>query len=192
MTLLLLGVLVWSLVHLIPSAFRPLRPLLIERIGDENKYRGVFALTILLSVVAMVFGWRQTPSVALYATGGWARWATAVLMLPALVLFGASGVETNIKRYVRHPQLTGVSLWAFGHLLANGESRSIVLFGGLLVWALAAMVSINQREGDWKKPARVPWGAEAKPLIAGSAAYAALYFAHEWIAGVKLTLVSLP
>ena len=47
-------------------------------------------------------------------------------------------IPNNVKRLLRHPQLTGVALWGIGHLLANGESRSIILFGGLGAWAIAA------------------------------------------------------
>jgi uncharacterized membrane protein len=185
MTLLLLGVVLWSFAHLIPSAMRPLREYLIEEL-DAQKYQGLFALTILLSVVLMVFGWRSTDAVSFYSSGIAGRWVAIVLVFPALVLFAASGVETNIKRWIRHPQLMGVAVWAFGHLVANGESRAIVLFGGLLVWSVATMMAINQRDGEWEKPERLPLQADLKPLVAGAVVYVALYFAHPWIAGVSV------
>ena len=72
------------------------------------------------------------------------------------ILFFAAYPPTNVKRLLRHPQLTGVALWGVGHLLANGESRSIVLFGGLTLWAIAEIVVINRRDGARDKPAPVP------------------------------------
>jgi hypothetical protein len=47
----------------------------------------------------------------------------------AFILFAASAMATSIKRFVRHPQLTGVLLWALAHLFSNGDGRSLVLFG---------------------------------------------------------------
>jgi uncharacterized membrane protein len=106
-------------------------------------------------------------------------------MVVALVLFAASGVPTNLKRVLRHPQLAGVATWAGAHLLANGDSRSLVLFGGIGLWALASMRLINRRDGAWQKPGALPLSADLKPLIAGIVAFALVYLAHPWIAGVS-------
>lgn len=37
------------------------------------------------------------------------------------------------------------------HLLINGDLPSFVLFGGLLIWALAEIVVIN-RDSSWTRP----------------------------------------
>ncbi|MFT7461024.1 MAG: putative membrane protein, partial [Planctomycetota bacterium] len=66
---------------------------------------------------------------------GWVNYFTLILVFIAFVLFVAAQVKTNIKRVLRHPQLTGLVFWCIGHLLANGDSRSLVLFLGLLIWA---------------------------------------------------------
>jgi uncharacterized membrane protein len=181
---LVLGVLLWSATHLLPIAGRTLRAGLIDRLG-EGPYKGLFALTIVLSVVLMVLGWRSAEPVYLYAAPGGMRWVTNLLMAVALLLFAASGVPTNLKRVLRHPQLTGVATWAFAHVLTNGDSRSLVLFGGIGVWAVAAMGMINRRDGAWQKPEALPWSAEIKPLVGGVVFFAILYFAHPWIAGVS-------
>ncbi len=56
------------------------------------------------------------------------------------------------SRIVRHPQLTGVSIWAFAHLMMNGDSRSIVLFGTMFIWAILSIAAlINRRDGEWVK-----------------------------------------
>jgi uncharacterized membrane protein len=100
-------------------------------------------------------------------------------------LFAASALPTNLKRLVRHPQLLGMATWTVAHLLSNGESRSIVLFGGLGLWALSAMVTINRRDGAWQKPDPLPLVAELKPALAGIVAFVLVYLAHPWIAGVS-------
>jgi len=184
MSWLVLGVLVWSGMHLLPCAGLSVRAGLIQRLG-EGPYKRLIALTIVLSIVLMVLGWRSTDPVVVYAAPGWGRLAANVLMVAALVLFAASGVPTNLKRVLRHPQLTSVATWAVAHLLSNGDSRSLVLFGGLGLWAVVAMVLINTRDGAWQKPEPLPMSAELKPLIAGVVAFALLYLAHPWIAGVS-------
>jgi uncharacterized membrane protein len=181
---LVLGVLLWSFVHLTPSVARPFRASLIERLGDRP-YQGLFTLAIIASIVLMVVGWRSSVPVPVYAAPGWGRIAAEGLMLVAPLLFVASGLATNIKRVVRHPQLTGVAVWAGGHLLANGDQRSLVLFGGLAVWALVAIATINRRDGEWARGGTQPWAGELKLVGIATVAYAVLFFAHPYIAGVS-------
>ena len=50
--------------------------------------------------------------------------------------------------------LAGMKLWAVAHLIVNGDLASIVLFGGLLAWAVVAMVGSSRRDGAWERPAR--------------------------------------
>ncbi len=180
---LVLGVLAWSAVHLFPCLAVPTRTRLVERLGAP--YQGLFALVILSSIALMVFGWRSTVPSFLYSPPEWSRAVTNLLMLVALVLFAASALPTNLKRVVRHPQLVAMATWAVAHLLSNGDSRSIVLFGGLGLWALAAIVAINRRDGVWQKPEPLPLTAELKPVLAGVAAFVLVYLAHPWFAGVS-------
>ena len=42
-------------------------------------------------------------------------------------------------------------VWAGAHLLVNGDAASVVLFGGLGLWALSEMVLIN-RSAVWLAP----------------------------------------
>ena len=134
---LALGVLLWSGVHLFPSLGASTRAAWIERAG-EGPYKGGFALALVLAIVLMVLGWRSTTPEWIYTPPAWGRWATNVAMLVAFVLFAASGVPTNLKRVLRHPQLTGFAIWALGHLLSNGEQRALVLFGGLGLWSVVS------------------------------------------------------
>jgi uncharacterized membrane protein len=182
--LLVLGVLIWSAVHLLPSAGASVRAGLVERLG-EDKYKGLFALSIVVSVVLMVFGWRSTDPSPVYTTPAWSILVSDVLMFVALLLFLASALPTNLKRVLRHPQLTGVAIWAGAHLLSNGDTRSLVLFGGIGAWAVVAMLAVNQRDGAWRKPEPLPLSAELKPLVAAIVAFVVLFLVHPWIAGVS-------
>src|SRR5262249_17465829 len=55
------------------------------------------------------------------------------------------GVVHGILRITRHPFLWGVALWSAFHLLANGDRASIILFGSLLVLAVAGTYSIDAK-----------------------------------------------
>ena len=180
---LVLGVLVWSAFHLLPSAGVSARSRLLNRMG-EPAYKGTFALAIVLSVVLIVIGWRSTTPVWVYAGPAWGRWVTNLGMCAALVLFAASVLPTNLKRVVRHPQLIGVATWAAAHLLSNGEQRSVILFGGIELWALLAIAFINRRDGAWEKPEPQPMTAELKLAALAIVAFAALFFLHPYFAGM--------
>ena len=41
--------------------------------------------------------------------------------------------------------LLGVILWAFAHLVANGDLAGLLLFGGFLIWAVADRLSAGRR-----------------------------------------------
>ena len=100
-------------------------------------------------------------------------------------------MTTNIKRLHRHPQLIGVAFWSIAHLLANGDNRSLLLFGGLGAWAVVEMVSINQRQGEWQKPDKVPLTNDIVTVVVGVALFAVLLFAHPYLTGIPALLAAL-
>lgn len=185
MIYLILGVLIWSGVHFVPSLAVEKRSALIERIG-EGSYKGLFSLSLIGAITLMVLGWRSAGFVAAYEPVTWGRHFASYAMLVALVLFMGSNVPTNLKRFVRHPQLAGVAVWALAHLFANGDLRSVVLFAGIGLWAVVEMLTISRRDGEWEKPEPLPLVAEVKPLVAGVIAYGVIIFVHPYIAGVPI------
>ena len=104
-------------------------------------------------------------------------------LLIAFILFAASHGHNNIKRLVRHPQLSAVALWGIAHLLANGESRSIVLFGGLALWAVVEIVLINRREGALRKPEPAPRKKDVIAVVGGVVVYGVIAAMHQWLFG---------
>ena len=184
MTIMILGVALWSAAHLLPSVAPGLRGRLMS-IG-EGPYKGLFALTVVVSLLLIIFGWRAAVPSMVYAEPDWGRVVNMAAMLVALILFVAAFSKTNIKRYLRHPQLTSVLLWSVGHLLANGDSRSVILFGVMGVWSVIAMLAINRRDGAWQKPEAVSIGRDLIPVIVGVVLYGVLSWAHPYIAGVAV------
>ena len=106
-------------------------------------------------------------------------------MAVSVYLFGAAQGRSAVKTVIRHPMLAAVAVWAIAHLLANGDLRSLVLFGGLGLWALVEIPLINRREGRWIKPdARSP-AAELKIVLISAVVYVVLVFLHPYFAGVS-------
>ncbi|RLQ23566.1 NnrU protein [Seongchinamella sediminis] len=186
MALLTLGVLLWAVTHLLPSISAPARAALVARIG-ENGYKGLFSLLTLAALALIIVGWRSIDQPGyLYTLPLWTRHLGMLLVLVAFILFVASGQPTRIKQYLRHPQLTGVILWAGAHLMMNGDARSLVLFGGLGLWALLEIIFINRRDGEWLKPEPPGIAQDLKLLVIAVLVYAAVAWAHRWLAGVAI------
>lgn len=182
---LILGVLLWAFVHFIPSVGLSLKQSLVERFG-EKKYSAVFSVVILLSLVLIVVGWRRADPSFLYMLPEVLKPIALLMIIVAFVLFVAANMTTRIHSFIRHPQLTGLFLWAFAHVSLNGDSRSVVLFGGLGLWALAEIILINRRDGAWEKPPVPSWRAEAKVGVVSLVVIAVIVFIHPYIAGVPI------
>ncbi len=184
MNLLIAGVVAWSVVHLFPAAAPSKRDRVVSRLGN-NAYRGLFALLIVGSLVIIVIGWKSATPSAVYAPPLAGSPVVAGLMLIAFVLFVAAQARTNIKRLLRHPQLTGILAWSVAHLLANGDSRSVALFGGLGIWAVLEIALVNRRDGAWNKPASVSPIMDVRVVIIAAIAYAVFVYFHEMLFGVS-------
>lgn len=183
--LLVLGLLLWAGVHLFVSIGAGARRQVVARIGI-GPYKGLFSLAVIGAIVLMVLGWKALPPEALYLPPAAMRHVTMLLMPFAVILFISARAPTDIKQFIRHPQLTGVKLWAVAHLLSNGEVRSVILFGGMLAWAVLEVIFINRRDGAWVKPAPVGMTRTAISAVVGLVLTAVLVYAHPWLSGMPL------
>lgn len=185
MSLLIAGVVLWSVAHLLKAAAPGLRDQIERKLGP-GPYRGLFSLVIVGSLVLIVIGWRSALPQPVYLPPLAGGPVIAVIVLVGLVLFFASQVSGNIKRLIRHPQMTGTVLWGVAHLLVNGDSRSLALFGGFTVWALLEIALINHRDGRREKPSPTAIRFDAIPLVIGSVVFAAVAYFHQALFGVAV------
>ena len=143
-------------------ASTPLRSELIERVG-ERLYRLLYSLLAVVALVWLITAWSTAPFVPLWSAGPGLRHLAIALMPLAFLLVVCAVTSPNptvigqrpdpdaatpavgIIRVTRHPFMWGVALWAFLHLLANGDQASLVLFGTFVVLALAGTVLIDAR-----------------------------------------------
>ena len=185
MLLLIAGLVMWSGLHFIPTLAISFRTRQLESLGN-NKYRAIFSILIVISIVLMVFGWRSIEPVHIYSPPAWSTPVTGLLVLVAFILFSAAHSKTIIRRIIRHPQLTGLVIWSISHLLSNGDSRSLILFGTLGAWAIAEIFLINKRDGEWIKPESGTIKSEILMLAKGIGMFVIFVVAHPYIAGVPV------
>lgn len=185
MALLIGGLLLWSAVHLVPTAGASFRARVVASRG-EALYLGGFSVSILLSLVLIVLGWQSAVPSHWYLLTGPVRHVAMLLVLIAFVLLVAAQLPTRIRRLVRHPQLVGVIVWAVAHLLLNGDSRSVVLFGALALWAALEIALINRRDGAWVKPEAPPWSRELLVAVLGLGLYGLFAFLHPYFTGMPV------
>jgi len=146
MLLLILGLILFLGVHSIAIVDNAWRERMIARYG-ENPWKAAYGLLALIGLVLIVYGYgdaRQTP-LLLYTSPAWMRHVTMLLMLPVFPLLFAAYLPGRIQSATRHPMLLAVILWAIAHLLVNGTLADVLLFGGLLAWAVADRVSLARR-----------------------------------------------
>ena len=172
------------------TTMRDLRTRLIASMG-EGGYKAGYALASLAGLVLIVWGfahYRATGWIDVWSPPKALKHLNVALMLPAVILVVASYIRGRIYTTVKHPMLTGVKLWAFGHLLANGDLGGIILFGSFLAWAVFGRISLKRRTDAGAPP--IPIGGITNDLIAvavGVVAYLALAFAfHPVVIGVPV------
>ena len=187
LAILILGLIVFIAPHVFVTR-REARAGAIARLG-EWPYKGLFSLISIIGVVLIGWGfarYRASGYIPVWSPPDWTRHVAVALMWPAIVFFVAAYIPGNIKRTLKHPMLVGVKLWAFAHLLANGDLGSIILFGGILAWAVFDRISLKRRTDPGAPPIPVGgWGNDVVAVIVGTLVYLALGFVfHPLVIGV--------
>lgn len=112
-------------------------------------FMGLYSLASIVGFVLIIYGFGAARgSGILYTPPSWLAHINLLLTIPALILLVASQVPAgHIKKTAKHPMLLSIKLWAFGHLLANGELNSVLLFGSFLAYAVFDRLMVKRR-GD--------------------------------------------
>ncbi|MCO4203546.1 MULTISPECIES: NnrU family protein [Aeromonas] len=186
MILLTLGVVLFTLIHLYPCFAAAHRARLRERLG-ENRYKGLFSLLVFVAIACILAGWRSASPLPLYPLPDWGPTLTMAAMPLSLILLCSGQGQNHLRRWLVHPQLLGALLWAGAHLTVNSEARSLVLFGGIGLWALVSIVWISVRDWQQKPRPEASWQGTGISLGAGLAITALLIFwGHGWLTGIPL------
>ena len=162
-----------------------LRGVIVDRTG-ERAFQALFSLLSVGGIVWLCWAYTTAGDVLLWGQINWFKPVALVVMVFAF-LFVAIGLTTptptavggesqlnqnepamGILRITRHPFLWGVAIWAFAHLVLNGDAASLVLFGALLFLALIGPRMIDAKRGQtsgkkWTRfiavTSNVPFGA---------------------------------
>jgi uncharacterized membrane protein len=205
--------------HFVSST--PLRAGLARALGEKG-YLGLYTLAAFATLGWMVHAYLGAPIEPLWPG---LRLLPAIVMPLAFILLACGVLSKNptavgqakllgsqeaargILRVTRHPVQWAILLWAGAHLLARGDLKSSIFFGGFLVLSAAGTTLIDRRKSaaageDWQRFARatsnVPFLAiaqgrnrfaageigVAKPAI-GLALYGAVLAAHPWLFGAR-------
>ncbi|MGR3546434.1 MAG: NnrU family protein [Roseovarius sp.] len=171
---LILGLILWIAAHL----FKRVAPDLRASLGRAGK--GIAALGILAGLVLMVIGYRQADVINVWYPPSWMVHVNNLMMLGAVFLYGMSATKGRLRGAMRHPQLTAVKVWAVAHLLVNGDLASLILFGGLLVWAVLEVVMITRSEA-WVRPAPGEAKKDILLVVITIVMFLAITFVHNWL-----------
>lgn len=189
MSLMLAGLILFTGTHLIlalaPQALDAQR----SRLG-EGPVKGLIALPSLAGIVLIVLGWRGALPYLVYTPPAPLQSVGLLLIAIGIYLFVVANRPSALKRVLRHPQLTGLVLWCAGHLLLNGDNRSVLLFGALGAWAVLEILLINARDGAGERPVAPPLKTDLITAVIAVIAYLVLVGVHPWLAGVPV--VTLP
>ncbi len=173
--LLILGVAVWSGAHL----FKRLAPERRAALGERGK--GLLALIILFGLLGMIVGYRAADPVVYWYPPAFLRHLNNLLVLLGFYLFVASFFRTAVTRVIRHPQLSAVKAWAVAHLLVVPTLPGLIVFGGLLAWAVAEVILINRAQPRPAPPPRArPW-REVMAGVTALVAFAGAGWIHGWL-----------
>lgn len=139
------------------------RDALVARLG-EGPFRGLFSLASIATLMWMAHAYSHAPTIELWGVLLPLRPAALAVVFVGVLLavIGLSssnptsvgmegkvakgaGAARGITRITRHPFLWGVALWAFAHLVVNGDLASLILFGSLLLNALPGTAVLDAK-----------------------------------------------
>lgn len=184
MTMLLAGLILLLGSHSVSLFGSAWRDRAVARMG-RGPWMGLYSLASLAGLILVVsgFGTARQNGTLLYAP--LSPRLALILMIPVFPLALASILPGHIRMAVRHPLMLAILLWSTAHLLANGSSADVLLFGAFLVWAMAEWFSQDQRSRP-ARPARSPRQNDAVAVVGGLALYIAFVGGlHHWLFGVS-------
>ena len=184
MAILILGLVLFLGIHLTRVVAPGFREAQIA--ASEGRWKGIYSVVSIAGIVLIVWGWHlyRPDAPELYEPPAWGRHVTPLFVLIGFILFAAANAPAGyIRHYLKHPMLIGTILWSGGHLLANGDAASLILFGGVLAWAVVDLIAVIPR-GD-SAPKVVSTRSDVIAIVAGAIVFAVFgFWLHAWLFGV--------
>jgi uncharacterized membrane protein len=184
MLILVLGLAIFFAIHsvrIVAGGFRD-----AQIAANERRWKGLYSLASIIAFGLIVWGWKiyRPEAPEIYEPPSWGRHVAWVLVLAAFISLAAAYLPAgHIKHRLKHPMLVGIIFWAVGHLLANGDLASLLVFGAFLVYAIVDRVAVIPR-GD---PAPAVVQPRSDLIASGIGVVAFIVFGfwlHAWLFGV--------
>ena len=190
MLFLVLCLALFFLTHLLKVFALQFRARMIAKLG-EGPFKGLYSVAslITLGLVIYAFGEARQETGMLWYPPVWTSHLAVTLMLPAMICLIASLIPAgHIAVKTKHPLILSVKIWALAHLLANGETSSILLFASFLAWGVVMRISLKRRERAGEKVLRpfVSGRYDVVAIVGGIVLWGAFILKlHEWLIGVQ-------
>lgn len=189
MLILVLGLVIFFSVHSIRVVAPEWRDMAMARHG-VMRWRLRFGLITLLATALIIIGYMQMrvdPTI-LWSPPVWTRHVAGLMMLLSLYFVGSAIIpKTTMKRLMGYPMLIAVKLWAFSHLISNGELVDLIVFGSFLIWSTVIFSMSRRRD---RKAGVVPSESSvefdlAAFVFAMVSWFAIVFYLHEIVFGVS-------
>ena len=189
MTLLIIGLILFLGLHLIRIFAPGFRNGVIARFGKPVWIAGHSILSTL-ALVLVIYGFgeaREVTGMLWYPPVWMAHIAVTLMLVSSICLVAAALPAGHIAMKTKYPVIVSIKVWALAHLLANGETASVLLFVSFLVWAVLLRIMMKRREraGEVKPRVFVSAKYDIVAVVLGAALWALIVFRlHEWLIGV--------
>lgn len=181
MIYLIIAVVLFSLVHFIPAL-----PGVKSRLKDQFgiAYGPLFGAAATLTLAAIVVAWAYTSFEPVYEPTKYSRYINMAFSFVAFLFLGIFAFRGKLRQFFRFPFAIAVMFWASGHLIANGDQSSLILFGGLLGYAI---IFITLSLANKIFPSLIVRdGHDTLSLVVGASIFIAMVQMHEIIIGVPV------
>jgi uncharacterized membrane protein len=170
----------WHVIPALPQIKAPLAGVLGRSFGPAY---GILSLLLLIFVL---WSFHKAEPNILYDPPTWGRHANYLLSLIGFIFVGVFLFRGSWRNQLRFPMAIGVTLWALGHLIANGDGRTTLLFCGLAAaaWAHAALRARLPRSPTVERQ-----GHNGLSILAGFALFGLATQLHTVFAGVPLIVL---
>lgn len=152
--------------HVIPAAKGP-RSWLMGHLGRRG-YLAAFSVVSIMLLLWLIGAAGRAPYLPLWDSGLTGRWLVNLAM-PVAILCGclAAGLSGLVLAF---------AIWAGAHLVANGDLAHVLLFGGMLAFALTGLARSGVPQRLRLTPVRVS---------AGLVLWLALIWLHPHVIGIS-------
>ena len=150
----------------------------------ENLYSGLFSLLALFGLIVIIYGFRTANTDPLWNPLPYSRELAIVLMPIAVIFLMPGSGKTNYFQKFKHPMFIGILIWAFVHLLANGDLRSTIIFSSFALYCIVDMLFTKNTSNT--SNATYPMSNDIIFIGLGLMTYTIIVYFHKYIAGVKI------